>query len=363
MNGHWNGDVEVFKSAQNYESKLHSIAYQNMGYKSINPKSIHILRPSRTGGIAVAAMFTAASTLTAGALSYTKGDLFLSFRVGEGEGAPLNYVVNIGQASQYRNAVAPGPVNIVGLGNIAADLSVIYGPDWHSRDVYWSISGTPGPSAVGGDPLRTLYASRRRANPVIPSEPWLRAHTNAQALPTNKLTSFAGAYIQKAGLATGSTQNSSVALIQVASDQNSYSSFQTGVTSFSYFNPSIEGVLTDGTSSSVLDLWRILPATGSQIGSPGELVGSFKLDNSGTLTFIKGVFSVPSSQISRSGSNVTASIGGYPGSAYLVQRSTDLQLWAPLSTVTANSSGLVQFTDTSPPPGRAFYRTFIPFIP
>lgn len=305
-------------------------------------------------------MFIAASTLTAGTLTYTKGDLFLAFRVREGEGSPLNYVVKIGQASQFRDAPSLGPVNIAGLGNIAADLSAIYGPNWHSRNVYWSISGTPGPTAVGTDPARTLYASRKRANPVLASEPWRRAHTNAQAQPTNRLTSFAGAYTQKSGLPNSSTQNSPVALIQASTDQNSYSSFQAGEINFGYFSSTIEGGLNEGTSSSVLDLWRTVPASGTDIGAPGELIGSFKLDNAGTLTFIKGKFIVPQAGLLRNGSTVSVSIGGYPGSAYQVQRSTDLQGWSTLFTVTANGLGVVQFTDTSPPLGRAFYRTFIP---
>lgn len=48
---------------------------------------------------------------------------------------------------------------------------------------------------------------------------------------------------------------------------------------------------------------------------------------------------------------------GIPDRSYLVQRSTDLIHWDPLATIQADSTGIIRFTDTSPPLPNAFYRT------
>lgn len=52
---------------------------------------------------------------------------------------------------------------------------------------------------------------------------------------------------------------------------------------------------------------------------------------------------------------------GIPGRSYVLQRSTGgLGNWLTIATMTANASGLVSFTDESPPPGNAFYRLGMP---
>lgn len=43
-----------------------------------------------------------------------------------------------------------------------------------------------------------------------------------------------------------------------------------------------------------------------------------------------------------------------------MQRSTDLQNWITLQTQQAATDGTLPYTDTSPPPGAAFYRTALP---
>jgi hypothetical protein len=61
------------------------------------------------------------------------------------------------------------------------------------------------------------------------------------------------------------------------------------------------------------------------------------------------------------GGNVALLFQGIPGQQYLIQRSTDLNTWATINTVTAAADGTLPFTDTNPPPGgSAFYRTAVP---
>ena len=51
---------------------------------------------------------------------------------------------------------------------------------------------------------------------------------------------------------------------------------------------------------------------------------------------------------------------GVPGRSYALQRSTDLILWTPLTTVVAPAHGIIQYTDPNPPQPMAIYRTVIP---
>lgn len=240
---------------------------------------------------AVAAATLAIPAAKAGAVSYSAGDLFLGVRASSGTGATQDYLVNIGQASVYRDATTPFTVG--GLGDLGADLSAIFEANWNTRaDVSWSISGTPGPSAVAGDPSRTLYATTPESAPYLPASPLLRANAAAQAAPTNKLTSLAVAYLQTAGVPNTSTANSSVAIVQTTTDANSYASFQTGASSYSYFSPTIEGNFANGAATSVLDLYRLAPATDAAIGTAGDFLGTFTLGANGALTFVPKSFAV-----------------------------------------------------------------------
>ena len=57
-----------------------------------------------------------------------------------------------------------------------------------------------------------------------------------------------------------------------------------------------------------------------------------------------------------SGGRMGIGFQGIPGRAYEVQRSTDLNNWTTLTTVTAASNGAIVFIDNSPPSGSGFYR-------
>lgn len=237
--------------------------------------------------IATAALVFIASS--AQAQTYTENDLFLGFRSTSGSQC---YVVNIGQASQFTGA--SGPVTVSGLGNIAADLEVVFGSDWNGNrpDMLWSVSGTTGSfAAVGSDPLKTLYATRERTSPGTQSAPWIRASDTAQGTTTNLMIGLGTTYITY-----GATANSpGKGVIQTNTDINSYASYQPGGdnsgpspgTSFKAFNPTIEGTFTTGVAGSVLDLYRSVVKTANN--QPAELVGTFTIATDGTLTFTPAV--------------------------------------------------------------------------
>jgi hypothetical protein len=57
-----------------------------------------------------------------------------------------------------------------------------------------------------------------------------------------------------------------------------------------------------------------------------------------------------------SGGRVGVGFQGIPGRPYEIQRSSNLNDWTAIATVTAAANGAVTFIDESPPSGRAFYR-------
>ena len=231
--------------------------------------------------LAIVMMALASPHANAGPVTYTADDLFMCFRATGSPGATQDYVVNIGQASKFTSASSTGAVT--GLGNIAADLVAVFGPNWHDRsDVFWSISGTPGSlSSAGGDTAKTLYASEIEPSPDTLSDAWLGGSSFGQGPVSNRMVALAQAYAYTLSVPNTSSTNSAVALIQNTSDTNSYASYTANGSSFGYFNPSIEGDFSNGTAGSILDLYRI--PVGS--GIPGSLVGTFQLNDSAVLTF------------------------------------------------------------------------------
>lgn len=217
----------------------------------------------------------------AGSLVYNPDDLLLGFRATGGTGVTQDYLVDIGPAAVYTGANAS--FSVEGLGNIGADLTNVFGSDWSSRsDLFWSVSGTAGLSGIGNDPAKTLYATTAEEPFGTPAMLWNRGSNSAQGVVSSKMVSLAQAFAFTAGSPNASTANSSVALIQNAEDTNSYASFYAGTASFGYFDPTIEGTFANGTARGVLDLVRLLPGSP---GTPGEIVGTFTLDDRANLIF------------------------------------------------------------------------------
>jgi hypothetical protein len=86
---------------------------------------------------------------------------------------------------------------------------------------------------------------------------------------------------------------------------------------------------------------------------------SFGGSSTGTITLTVGS-AAPSNgmatSIAVSGGTASMSFAGIPNYTYYVQRSTDLSNWVSISTNTAPSNGVFQFTDTNAPAGSADYR-------
>lgn len=224
------------------------------------------------------------------AATYNADDLILGFRATGGTGATNNVVVNLGQASVFRDAAGSFAVS---TGAIASDLTTAF-TTWNAHradgsngglgsDVVWSVTGTSGSFvAVGADPFKTLYATRKQPSLGVQSLPWSRASETAQGVTTNLMKAFGNQYASYTATANGS-------VIQLAGDLNSYSSYQPGGTltnsgpapgtSFKAYNPSAETSAALGTA----DLYRMEFGSGA-----GTYLGTFALDDQGNLNFLKG---------------------------------------------------------------------------
>ena len=245
---------------------------------------------------AAATIFTAAPAAQA-ALNYSDGDLFLSFRATGGQGATTDYIVNIGPASQFigtSGSVSVALGNIVGVGSVLDDLVSIYGADWRTRtDFLWSISGVQ-KAAGNGFAKNTMFASNKEPVAGTQSTPWTSPSAFGAGTPALKMQTMGtpGYSAGTTSVSPGQTEstNSTKALSQNTAAANSYASYMpggtntTGSSAFGYFNSAlgIENNFDGGTASSVLDLYKLEPASGSL---PGVLLGAFRLSDSAVLTF------------------------------------------------------------------------------
>lgn len=204
------------------------------------------------------------------------GDLFLGFRASGGQGASISYLVNIGSDTSYRNAPVGTSFNVLGLGDIGADLVAAYGSNWNSRsDLLWGIFGTR--SSVNS----TVYASRAQDPFGTVSLAWSSLSSTARNGTSGAITSV----ISEVGGYTGSeaTANSTVGTFQ--SNSASASSYNKqvateGTTDFGSLSQwtSIEGNFGNGASGTALDLYRLA-------SSGVTRTGTFSISNSGALNF------------------------------------------------------------------------------
>lgn len=272
------------------------------------------------------------------------GDLFLGFRATGGTGSNKCYMVNIGQASQFKNAAGPLTLN---LGSVSGDLGTIFGGSWMDRaDVFWGIAGSTGSfDPVGTDPAKTIYASRQQVIVGTQTTPWQRKSDTTQGTTTSKFGSLKAAFV----VGTATTATNSVS--QNTTDANSWSSFQPGGTtansgpapgvSFAAFNPSIEGTFANGTEGSVLDLYRMAAATiPSEVNTNGDYLGRFILSDAGVLTFVP-VAAFGSSTVNLAAATASVSedvVGGQV--TVTVNRTGDVSSAASVQVSTTNDTAL-----------------------
>jgi len=221
-------------------------------------------------------------------LTYAEDDVLLGFYATGGQGSSQSYVVNLGQASIYRDYT--GSFFDLSVGNIGADLTAVYGSDWNTRsDVFWGVFAANYNTVVGSDPANTLYAGKPRSDIAIPADAYNRGSASTQSGPASRIHSLGGLFSSGQ---TSATANSSVATIQDSSLNNDFAQFQDAVlsTSFSYFNGAL-GNFGSGASGTALDFFRM--PTGSS-GLLGTQEGTFTISNAGVVRFTAAAVPEPS---------------------------------------------------------------------
>jgi hypothetical protein len=239
------------------------------------------------------------------ALTFNDGDLVLGFRDTAGANSAIDLEIDIGSATNFiaGGAYATGAAQTIAIGNIATDLSNEYTSGWNtSSTVLWSISGAAADGSVGTIPVDTLFATSQETTPGTHATAWTRKSVFTQQNPAGAINSMDSNYAQ--GTFGGQNQtissNNSNLLIQTGSGagatSNSYISWMANganagsAAAFGYFTGGAhptEGSFANGTSGSVLDLFEMTPTASGT--APGVLLGEFKLDNSGDLTFTSAV--------------------------------------------------------------------------
>jgi hypothetical protein len=225
-----------------------------------------------------AACLLGALPASAALVVYSPGDLVMSFRsTGPGQGAGTTYLVNVGQASGFRDETAVGTLS---LGNIGTDLKAIFGDNWSSRtDILWGVAGTPSNTGtVGGDDAPTLYASKAQTTPGVPgTQAGIAGSSTRLAIATTMVTALDTFKTYQA------TANSPRAVIQQDSDANDWREFlaSNGNSAYTAGNKDFGGFSEiEGSLDQQLSLFRV-------IGSGnGSYEGSFSINSSGNITFV-----------------------------------------------------------------------------
>jgi hypothetical protein len=214
-------------------------------------------------------------------VSYAAGDLLLGIRATAGQGASTTYVINLGSAATYRDAVGVDPFNpmTVNTGDINADLTTIFGSGWASRtDLSWGIAGTSSNTAVvGGDPVGTLYLSRTQSSPNVGgAPPSILSETTRLGIST-RIVGAADTFDSYE-----QSTNSPVSAVQGSSDPNSWRSYMAtgGLAANTPGNTDFgSGLNLEANPTRTLSLFRF------DSGEPSSYEGYFAIGNGG-VTFV-----------------------------------------------------------------------------
>lgn len=251
--------------------------------------------------IAGAAAFLPSTTTAA--IVYNDGDLILGFRASGGQGSSFSYLIDLGPAASIISSTVPITFS---LGNIGGDLTTLFG-SWSTRgDVLWSVSGVQ-KIAANGFGTNTMFATRSDtiSAPLgtATTTPWVRPSSFGAGTPAGKVQSAGqkfGAGTTGPVVGTDQIESATVpgALIQPTGQTNSFASFMpfglntNGASAYSYFVDAngIEGSFGSGVTASVLDLYQLTPAAGSQ---PATFNGNFSISEGAVVTYTPSGFAVP----------------------------------------------------------------------
>jgi hypothetical protein len=227
--------------------------------------------------IASAALLT--PVIHAGAQTITPqlDDLILGFHATGGTGQSVNLEVDLGNISNFYGA-ATGSTNLLPALALQ-DLSDAYGASWYTRtNLFWGAVATTGRATGTADdhaPVGTLWATDPDGEPA-----WNRGSVFAQKTASATLEAVFTPGSAGSLYGATATSNSSVTADITASLPGSWSSedLKTVGTSFGYFNPTVDNVVSNGPVMS--ELYELQPGDGA-----GTDLGELVLSPSG-LSFV-----------------------------------------------------------------------------
>jgi hypothetical protein len=120
---------------------------------------------------------------------------------------------------------------------------------------------------------------------------------------------------------------------------------------------SVSGTTTNGATVTVAGLYYTIPANTVNDAFTYTAYDAFGGTNTGVVSInITNTVGQTTGNVTLVAGNANLTFYGVPGTTYTVQRSTDLSTWTDLTTVTADSNGLVNYVDVGAPTPNAYYR-------
>ena len=253
---------------------------------------------SKLSLLALAVLSAVALTATnaSAALTYSAGNLLLGFRSGGSE--TYSYIVNLGQASLFRDATTTFNVSIGGVttGSLGSDLTNAFGSSWSTRtDLYWGIVGGLVSNATP-DKANTVYVSSATATPGG-STSLANSSAPVQSGYRSQIGSRGTSYTTSNTATPNSTgPANTVGLFQTNADVNSWASALGGsgsnTASSNAFNSGFTIEASVGSAANKLDLYRLIPTGTTGVGytAPGSYdIGTFSINSSGTVNYVSAV--------------------------------------------------------------------------
>ena len=231
------------------------------------------------------------------------GDLFIGF---EEPGVSYDYVIDLGPANYFIGlAATPGTTDIttadpnhgggLGLGNIASDLSNVFGANWATNslvtgsNVQWGVIGATSNSAGGltgaggtfGLPKNTLFETSAELTPGTQSSPLPTNTSGVQGTVNTNIIGFESNFNNSTQ--TANSNYAEIQTVDATNDPDSWTgenpSAEAFGNSYSIEQPTSGAFI--GPTNSVLDLYELKP----QNGGTGVDLGSFSLTSAGDLDF------------------------------------------------------------------------------
>ena len=208
--------------------------------------------------VALLAPVGQAATVTA-----NLGDLVVGFQVqntGSAPGFSSDLEVDLGPVSQFY-----GGTNVTLTALAVQDLINTYGSAWATRsDLLWGAVATAGRDFTGalGFPSATLWATAPAGIAWVPS------NYSAQSIGSAAMeTMFSGASAGRLNGKTATTNSAHAAVVNngLTGSWTVQDLLTDGVSSFGFFNPTVDSVANPGSGSVAMDLYEVEPDTAGQV--------------------------------------------------------------------------------------------------